>query len=59
MCNIDLENIIIQMGDVEALIEMTERFLIEGDVERAERSVIVLKEVFENRYSKLQSVIHS
>lgn len=59
MNNIDLETIIIQMGDVETLIEMTERFMIEGDVERAERSVIVLKEVFENRYSKLQSVIHS
>lgn len=59
MENIDLETIIIQMGDVEALIEMTERFLLEGDVDRAEHSVFVLKEVFENRYTKLQSVIHS
>jgi len=56
---IDLETVVIQMGDIEALIEMTERFLLDGDVERAEHSVFVLKEVFENRYSKLQSVIHS
>lgn len=59
MNRIDLETIVIQMGDIEALIEMTERFLLEGDVERAEHSVFVLKEVFENRYSKLQTVIHS
>lgn len=59
MNRMDLETVVIQMGDIEALIEMTERFLLDGDVERAEHSVFVLKEVFENRYSKLQSVIHS
>lgn len=59
MNKLDIETAVIEMGDVGTVIEMVERFLLDGNTGEAERAVSVLREIYENRYTKLQNSIHT
>ena len=55
----EIESAIIGMGDVEMLIDTLDNYLCEKDAERAERAMIVLREVFGARLQGLRSQFYS
>lgn len=59
MNKLDIETAVIKMGDVGTVIEMVDRFLVDGKTGDAERAVSVLQEIYENRYTKLQNAIRT
>lgn len=54
---IDIESEIIRMGDVEVVIGLVDSMLADGETAQAERAVIILKEVFANRYGRLRCCV--
>ena len=53
-----IETEVIRMGDVGVIIDMVDANLAEGQMEQAERAVIILKEIFAARYADLQRHLH-
>lgn len=49
--NIEME--VFRMGDVGVAIDMVDAKLSDGDKEKTERAVTILREVFDDRYDKL------
>ncbi len=56
-CN-DLEREVIRMGDVGVAIDMVDNNLAEGKLEQAERSVVILREIFAARNDGLRSCFY-
>lgn len=54
----DVESEVIRMGDVGVAIEMVDTTLSDGETAKAERAVIILREVFENRYGSLRKILY-
>lgn len=53
-----IETEVIRMGDVGVIIDTVDANLAEGQMEQAERAVIILKEIFAARYADLQRRLH-
>ena len=51
------ETEVIRMGDVGVCIDMVDSNLVDGDREKAERAVLVLKEIFSARYIGLRNCL--
>lgn len=54
----NIESAVIRLGDVGVCIDMVDAELAEGRPDRAERAVLVLKEIFDTRYLRLQSCLY-
>lgn len=52
--SISIESEVIRMGDVGVAIDMVDANLVEGDRDKAERAVVILKELFDARYKRLR-----
>lgn len=51
----DLEREVIRMGDVGVAIDMVDSNLADGNLEQAERAVVILREIFDARNKGLRS----
>ena len=58
MSKSNIESEVIRLGDVGVCIDMVDAELAEGRADRAERAVIVLKEIFDTRYLRLQKCLY-
>lgn len=55
MSTVEMETAIIRMGDIGVAIDMVDTALVEGQLEQAERAVIILREAFGSRNRELQN----
>lgn len=58
MSKSNIESAIIRLGDISVCIDMVDTELSEGRAEQAERAVLILKEIFDSRYSSLRRCLY-
>lgn len=54
----DPEREVIRMGDVGVAIDMVDSNLADGNLEQAERAVVILREIFDARNKGLRSCFY-
>ena len=55
--DVNIESEIIRMGDVAVVIDMVDSNLADGETAKAEKAVIILKEIFASRYERLRCCV--
>ena len=56
MNKVDIETAVIQLGDVGTCIDMVDRYFADGNAEAVDRSIAILKEIYNSRLGALREV---
>ena len=58
MNKMDFEAAVISLGDVGTIISMLEQCFSDGDMEEADRSLSILREIYNSRYNTLRKLCY-